>query len=138
MHAKNFFAESARFYYTGFWSINNYMKYDILVNKLLKEASSWWGPTASDSRSTIAQTKGSKYAKSDDELVLSFAQEPNLSELAKHYDPQGIYKKPFTPERVKHDLRFLAFGNRRSDLGRLDPDAFKRVYQALAKKLGKQ
>jgi hypothetical protein len=111
------------------------MKFDSLVNSVLKEGSSWWGPTASDFRSTIAQTKEDSYNKSDDELVLAFTQEPKLSELAKHYDPRGIYKKPFTPERVKHDLRFLAFGNRRSDLGRLDPDAFKKVYDALAKKL---
>lgn len=105
--------------------------------KQIREGSSWWGPTASDFKSTIAQTKKDKYNKSDAELVLAFTQEPKLSELASHYDPQGIYKKELTPQQVKHDLKYLAFGNKRADTGKLDPENFKKVYGALINKLQK-
>ena len=103
--------------------------------KQIREGGSWWGPTASDFKTTIAQTKKDKYNKSDAELVLAYAEEPGLSELASHYDPRGIHKKELTPQQVKHDLKYLAFGNRRADTGMLDPENFKKVYSALVNKL---
>ena len=103
--------------------------------KQIREGSSWWGPTASDFKSTIAQTKKDKYSKSDAELVLAYAAEPGLSELASHYDPRGIHKKELTPQQVKHDLKYLAFGNSRAGIGMLDPENFKKVYSALVNKL---
>jgi len=109
-------------------------------NQILESPQPW----ASDHANRSADLRGPSAEKQkNDKLkaeylakaVIQFAQEPKLSELAQHYDPQGIYKKDPTPEQVEHDLKYFAFGNKQAQYSVIDPKEFQIVYSALQKKL---
>ena len=105
--------------------------------KQIREGSSWWGPTASDFKSTIAQTKKDSDPNARNKIT-QFAVEPKLSELAKLYNAGRLLKKDqqLTPKQVERDLKTLAFGNPDAQYI-FDPDQFQMVYKALQNKLQK-
>jgi hypothetical protein len=109
-------------------------------NQILESPQPWvsdYSNRSADLREPSAEKQKSDKLKAEylAKAVTQFTQEPKLSELAKHYDPQGIYKKDPTPEQVKHDLKYLAFGNKRAQYSVIDPKQFQAVYRALQKKL---